>query len=179
MLMLGVGRVAPKCWYMSNHLTGGPPATPPHVQYEYPLNSEPLLMALMDGAPLGVAMVGVPGRINHKDGQRTMCDVCDPPGHTRANRPNVRNLTRHSRSYRRHLREGAIRVGCGYATRHIRHIQYTCGWASLRDTHGRTGGRHEATEWWRRGWRRGWWRGWWRGWRRGWRNKVRREHQTR
>ena len=23
-------------------------------------------------------MVGVPGRINHKDRQRTMCDVCDP-----------------------------------------------------------------------------------------------------
>jgi hypothetical protein len=34
---------------MSNHLTGGPPATPPHVQYEYPLkHSEPLLMALME-----------------------------------------------------------------------------------------------------------------------------------
>jgi hypothetical protein len=78
---------------MSNHLTGGPPATPPHVQYEYPLkHSEPLLMRYgAHGAPLGVAMVGVPGRINHKDRQRTMCDVCDPPGHTRANRPNVRN----------------------------------------------------------------------------------------
>ena len=25
-------------------------------------------------------MVGVPGRINHKDRQRTMCDVCDPRG---------------------------------------------------------------------------------------------------
>ena len=24
---------------------------------------------------MGVAMVGVPGRINHKDRQRTMCDV--------------------------------------------------------------------------------------------------------
>ena len=34
---------------MSNYLTGGPPATPPHVQYEYPLkHSEPLLMALME-----------------------------------------------------------------------------------------------------------------------------------
>ena len=127
---------------MSNHLTGGPPATPPHVQYEYPLkHSEPLLMALMERHWEWPWSESRAESITRTDS--VPCAMCVTLQDTRANRPNVRNLTRHSRSYRRHLCEGAIRVGCGYATRHISQTFTVHVWLPRSARHTAGPGRHD------------------------------------
>jgi len=147
---------------MSNHLTGGPPATPPHVQYEYPLkHSEPLLMALMERHWEWPWSESRAESITRTDS--VPCAMCVTLQDTHA-RTDPTSGTGTPYQALKVLPKASVRRRdpCGMWVRHTAHkpdIYSTRVAASLRETHS-----SEVIEWWRRGWRRGRWRGWWRGW---------------